>query len=157
MKRINNRDDAEDMAQNLFIKLIRKINSGEEIQNFKDYLFSSCQNLCRDYFRQKKTGALTQSSDNSESLHSINLLSVMNWQHSGIEQSISLTEIETAIKSCLTKFKPEKTKNILKDYIYGYSLKEIAERNDCPVSTAGSIWHRQKGQLMSCVLKKIGE
>ena len=154
---INNRNDAEDLVQNLFIKLIRKINTGEEIKNFKDYLFSSCQNLCRDYFRQKKASRLMQSSDDSESLFSINLLSVMNWQHSGTEHSTSLSEIETAIKGCLTNFQPEKTKNILRDYVYGYSLKEIAELNDCPVSTAGSIWHRHKGKLMNCVLQKIGD
>ncbi len=157
LRKFNNRDDAEDMTQNLFIKLFRKINSGEEIKNFRDYIYRSCVNLCRDYFRQKKSAREIQCLNDFECLHSINLISVLNWQQSGERHFISLSEIENAIKNCLAKFKPTRNRNILKDYVYGYSLKEIAQRNNCRTGTAGSIWHRQKRKLMECVLETIGE
>jgi len=155
LSKLNNKNDAEDLTQNVFLKIIRKIDSGEEIKNFRDYLFRSCRNLLYDFYRKRKTNELFQSSNNPGNQHIINFQSLLNWQKSGLQQSRSLSDIETAVNDCLSKFKNETTRNILRDYVYGYPLKEIAARNGCPVSTAGSIWHRQKGKLMECVLRGL--
>lgn len=154
LSQIQNRADIEDLVQNVFLKIIRRINSQQPIQKFQDYLFIGCRNALRDYFRQKKSGSFIERSDATADSESINLISYKDWDMK--ESSIPISEVERALEACLKIFASEKVRNILWDHVQGYSLKEIAERNDCHVSTAGSIWHRQKGRLVRCVLKRLG-
>lgn len=151
---INNQADLDDLVQNVFLKIIRRINSREPIRKFQDYLFIGCRNTLRDYFRQKRSGSFIEPSDSSDDSDNINLISYQNWDRN--ESSIPLAEIEQALEACLKIFPSEQVRNILWDHVQGYSLKEIAEHNDCPVSTAGSVWHRQKARLLRCILAKIG-
>jgi len=156
LARINNRDDAADLAQDVFVKIHRKIDSGEEINSFQDYLFICCRHTFLDYLRQKKSAARFQSAATSDGKQAVALVSFSNWTNSEATISIPEEELERAIKACIASFTSEKVRSILSDYVHGYSLKEIAQRQDCPVGTAGSIWHRNKDRLLQCILKKIG-
>ena len=153
---INNRDDAADLVQNVFLKIHRKIDSGQQIKSFQDYLFICCRNTFLDYLRQKKSAARFQSAATPDGKNAVALISFSRWTNSEAGLSIPLEELEGAIEACIASFSSEKVRNILSDYVHGYSLKEIAARRDCPVGTAGSIWHRNKDRLLQCILKKIG-
>lgn len=154
LSQIKNRADIEDLVQNVFLKIIRRINSREPIQTFQDYLFIGCRNALRDYFRQKKSASFIERSEATAESDTINLISYTSWEKK--ESFIPISEIERALEACLKIFPSEKVRNILWDHVLGYSLKEIAERNGCPISTVGSIWHRQKGRLVRCVLERLG-
>lgn len=154
LSQIKNRADIEDLVQNVFLKVIRRINSNEPIQKFQDYLFICCRNALRDHFRQKKSGSLIERSEATVASDTINLISYTNWVQK--ESSIPTSEIERALEACLNTVPSEKVRKILWDHVQGYSLKEIAERHSCPVNTVGSIWHRQKAKLMKCVLERLG-
>lgn len=150
---INNQADTEDLVQDVLLKIIRRINSGEPITNFKSYLFTGCRNALRDYFRYKKIASIMESTEKTSDPDTIFLVSYNGWEMK--EYTFTIVEIENAIQECLAIFPSEKVRNILWDHIQDYSLKEIAERNNCPVYTAGSIWHRQKAKLFQCVIKKL--
>ncbi len=152
LRQISNRDDAEDLSQNVFLNIIRNINNGKNINKFREYLFRSCRNLCLDYFRQKKAGAVCQTKEDNLIVHENDQISFRSWNPSSPTLTITTTEVENTIHHCIEKFSNKNVQAILLDYVYGYSLKEIAERNNCPESTAGSIWHRQKSKLIKCVV-----
>jgi RNA polymerase sigma-70 factor (ECF subfamily) len=156
LARINNRDDTADLVQDVFMKIHRKIDSGKQIKSFQDYLFICCRNTFLDYLRQKKSAARFQSTTTSEGKNAVALVSFSKWLNSEAAISIPLNELKRAIEACISSFSSEKVRNILSDYVHGYSLKEIAGRHDCPLGTAGSIWHRHKDRLLQCILKKIG-
>lgn len=156
LRQINNRDDAADLVQDVFVKIHRKIESGQQIKSFQDYLFICCRHTFLDYLRQKKSATRFQSATTSEGNNAVALISFSRWVNSEAVLSIPLEELEGAIEACIASFASEKVRNILSDYVHGYSLKEIAGRHDCPVGTAGSIWHRNKDRLLQCILKKIG-
>lgn len=156
LRQINNRDDVADLVQDVFMKIFRKIESGEQIKSFQDYLFICCRHTFLDYLRQKKSAARFQSATTPDGKNAVALVSFSRWLNSEAAISIPLNELEQAIEACISSFSSEKVRNILSDYVHGYSLKEIAQRHDCPVGTAGSIWHRQKDRLLQCILKKIG-
>jgi RNA polymerase sigma factor (sigma-70 family) len=156
LRQINNRDDVGDLVQDVFVKITRKINSGELINSFQDYLFICCRHTFLDYLRQKKSAVRFQSATTSDGKNAVALVSFSRWLNSEAAISIPLNELEQAIESCIASFPSEKVRNILSDYVHGYSLKEIVGRRDCPLGTAGSIWHRNKDRLLQCILKKIG-
>ena len=155
LRQINNRDDAADLVQDVFVKITRKINSGEQINSFQDYLFICCRHNFLDYLRQKKSDARFQSATTSDGSNAVALISFSRWVNSEAAISIPLDKLEQAIEACISSFSSEKVRDILSDYVYGYSLKEIAGRHECPVGTAGSIWHRHKDRLLQCILKKM--
>lgn len=52
MQFLNDRALGEDIAQEAFLRLWRKINEEEyDIQNLKAFLYTTCRNLCYDYIR----------------------------------------------------------------------------------------------------------
>ncbi|HDQ26506.1 MAG TPA: RNA polymerase sigma factor [bacterium] len=51
---LKNRDDAEDITQNVFIKLFDSINSFRGDANIKTYLYRMTINRCIDLIRQRK-------------------------------------------------------------------------------------------------------
>lgn len=155
--KIRDRGDIEDVVQNVFLRIIRTVNAGKKIKSFKDYLFICCRNSFYDYLRKKKTSAMFQNSETTNGESYVDLVSFMNWQQNESVWLITIDELECALKTCISKFPQNHIRNILMDNIHGFSLKEIAERNNCPTNTAGSIWHRQKGKLFRCILKKLGK
>ena len=157
INKIHDRDDIEDVVQNVFLKIIQTVNAGKRIKSFKDYLFICCRNAFCDYLRKKKSEAFFQRTDSANGKNFVDLVSFVKWQQNDSTSLITQTELDLALKSCISNFSQENIRNILQDYIHGFSLKKIAERNNCPPNTAGSIWHRQKGKLFRCILKKLGK
>ncbi|MCI0516066.1 sigma-70 family RNA polymerase sigma factor [candidate division KSB1 bacterium] len=155
LSQIKNRTDIDDLVQNVFLKIIRRINSREPIKKFQDYLFICCRNTLRDYFRQKKSALqiepLLVTSDPET------IFPLAGTHDEPEELPVPIAEIEHALEDCINIFPAGKVRNIVWDHVQGYSQQEIAARNHCPLSTAGSIWHRRKGKLLQCVLKKIGK
>lgn len=154
-KQITNRDDVDDLVQNVFLKLVRNINSDVIIKNFQNYLFTCCRNTFRDYLRRKNTASVIQTSDDETWSNITDLISFKNWGNRDFHPFNSTEAFEKAIEGCISCFSSEKIRNVLSDYVAGYSLKEISCRNNCPVNTAASIWSRKKEALLNCVLGKV--
>lgn len=51
--RVGVREDAEDLVQDVFLKLFRSEENLMSVRNLKQYLFRSLHNQCLDYYRKK--------------------------------------------------------------------------------------------------------
>jgi len=153
-ERVINRDDCDDLTQDVLLKINKKINRGEPISNFYAYFSTCISNMFRDYLRKKiKTSSrrILENNDDEQS------------QKSEVEQIeakdntlyISEGEFISIIEECLKIIPKIKDRDILRDYIYGYPLNEIAKRNNCNSNTAASLWWRKKRDLMKCILGKL--
>ena len=52
--RVGRRADAEDIVQDVFLKLFRSSESLKSVRNVKHYLIRSISNACRDFHRRKQ-------------------------------------------------------------------------------------------------------
>ncbi len=52
--RIGNRETSEDLLQDVFLALYRKIRTGHEIRDVEHYLLQSVNNVCVDYYRKNR-------------------------------------------------------------------------------------------------------
>lgn len=52
--RIGNRETSEDLLQDVFLALYRKMRTGQEIRDVEHYLLQSVNNVCVDYYRKNR-------------------------------------------------------------------------------------------------------
>ena len=153
---IPQQSDVDDIVQNLFLKMIRRVNTGEPISHFQAYFYTSCRNIFRDFLRSKSAKPDTIAKDDPDALAYVDLVAVAFWEACGGQNFISDERIDAAIEASLTGF-TDRERKILSDYLNGYSLEEIGKRNQCAVNTAASIWRRKKFILFDDVMKRIDE
>ena len=51
--RIGNREDAEDVVQEVLLGVFRRLREATKVENMEQYLLRSISNACNDYFRRK--------------------------------------------------------------------------------------------------------
>jgi RNA polymerase sigma-70 factor (ECF subfamily) len=67
--RIRSRTDAEDIAQDVFLKVFQKISGIKETAKFRGWLFSITLNRIRDFQRKKRFRSLFKAEDENIELH----------------------------------------------------------------------------------------
>lgn len=114
------RQDAEDVIENLFIRLWNNNQSFENSFHLKNFLYQAAKNACLDFLKVSKRAdkkyhsfSETQSSDQVQKDHLYNMI-----------QSEVLAEIYRALNEL-----PSQCSNVIRmSYLEGYSNKEIAEQ-----------------------------
>lgn len=150
---IHNAADAEDVTQSVFLRILRQLAEGRSINHFAPFFAACCRNAFRDYLRQKKRHSRVVAVDTTAAQEQIALSSLQRWQYQHSE--ISLAQLDLVIGLCLEKYDDDHVRGVLSDHLAGYSLKEIAARNGCSVSTASTLWHRNKQELLRRILVEL--
>lgn len=112
--RVSNKADAEDLLQEVFLKLHKNIDTLEDSEKLPQWIFSVTRNAITDYYRKKGTNKETSFND------------YQDIQNSDYKEDFK------QLKSCLHSFKktmPENYKEVveLSDF-QGVKQKEIAKR-----------------------------
>lgn len=136
LSKIKNRDIANDIFQDTFIKVIRTLKSGNynEEGKFLPWITRIAHNLVIDYFRREsKVRMISESSSHSDDY---NIFTLISDDGLNVEQQITKSEIETQITN-FVEYLPESQREILMMRIYqDLSFKEIAELKDISINTA---------------------
>ncbi|PXV63311.1 RNA polymerase sigma-70 factor (ECF subfamily) [Dysgonomonas alginatilytica] len=130
---IRNREMAEDVFQETFIKAITTIKQGRYTENgkFRAWIMRIAHNLVIDYFRQERNEN-TVSNDETE----IDLLNNANLCEGTIEDQLVYGQILQDVKK-LIHFLPESQREVLEmRYYQGLSFKEISEQTGISINTA---------------------
>ena len=142
-KLINDRPMAEDMVEDVFIKIWEKDPELTSYRNIKAVLYKSVKNACINYLAKSKQALKKQ--------HSFAYL------FNGESEDFVLNEITRAevlreVYSELEKLPPECRKVMQLYFVEGWDYKKIARHLDITVSTARN--HRAKG--LQILRKKLG-
>ena len=140
------RSEAEDMVQNVFIKLIHKRNRYKEGSEFTHWLFKVARNAWIDKVRKKD--ALYQSLDIDKALYEL------EDKYSSV-QAQNLLEQKDRMQRALQHISPDKRDAIVLSRYHGMDYKTIAEISDCTVSTIKSRVMRGIQELKTLVKEDI--
>ncbi len=134
--KIREREIAEDIFQETFVKIIQTLKLGNynEEGKFLPWAMRIAQNLVIDYFR--KHGRMKLISERNAKSEDFNIFSILKMDELNIEQSISKTELEKQMID-LIQHLPETQKEIIEKRIFqDLSFKDIAEMENISINTA---------------------
>ena len=145
---ISNRDDAEDLAQEVFVRAFGAIKSFRREANLRTWLYRIATNLCVDKYRraalerQLIAPSQREQSGNGES-RPVELPDSTHDPRRVFER----TELQTEVHKALSRL-PEKLRAAVLLYdLEGMSYDEIAETVGCPVGTVKSRLFNARVQL----------
>ncbi|MEX1003465.1 MAG: sigma-70 family RNA polymerase sigma factor [Crocinitomicaceae bacterium] len=136
MSKVRDQDLANDIFQDVFIKVIRTLKNGSynEEGKFLPWVLTISHNLIVDHFRKgKKMTMISESSSKSEEF---NIFSVLSLTDNNREDEIIKEQIESDVVRLLCHL-PEEQRTVLEHRIFiGMSFKDIAEKEDISINTA---------------------
>ena len=139
---LNNRAEAEDAAQEVFIRAFSRLHSYKPQYKFSSWLFSITSNYCIDQIRKRK-GDVILMEDDSISTNSIFVDNSSQWPE---EQTI-INEQQATIQALLQRLEPEYRLVVVLHYWYGLSYKEIANICKTSLGTIRSRLFRARKQM----------
>jgi len=131
LSKIKNPDEAEDLFQDTFIKIINTLKSGNysEEGKFSSWMLRIAHNLIIDYFRKKSRNRLKYDTDEFSIL---NLLTDNELAETQIIRAQTVEKMQMLIEKL-----PEEQKTVLKMRIYDeIPFKEIAKLQNISINTA---------------------
>jgi len=129
---VKNRELAEDIFQDTFIKVINTLKSDnyKEEGKFLQWVMRIANNLKIDYYRKVQRMPVFES--NSD----FNIFDVLNGTDPSVEQKIITEQIYSDVKN-LVQYLPEEQREVLEMRIYDdVSFKDIAEITGVSINTA---------------------
>ncbi|MDO4959250.1 MAG: sigma-70 family RNA polymerase sigma factor [Prevotellaceae bacterium] len=121
--RIGRREDAEDLVQEVFLKLFKAMNKSGEVDDIERYLIRSISNACHDYFRRKRQTMIPI----DETL-----------QITVDESDKQIHEEFMRINKMLDDIPPEQAETLRLKCYDGLTFKQIGELQDIPEATVKS-------------------
>jgi RNA polymerase sigma-70 factor (ECF subfamily) len=114
---VRNTTDAEDLTQEIFVKIWKNLKRFKKEKKFKTWLFVIAKNACFDFLRKKE----------KDSVLNLESISQLIDSSSSPDEFLEKKFLKEKIKKIIKKL-PEKTKEVLNLYYYqGFTFKEIAK------------------------------
>lgn len=130
--KVNDRDTADDIFQDTFIKVIKtlKSNSYNEEGKFLPWVMRISHNLIVDHFRRNKKMPMFRETEE------FSIFSIMSDDVPNIEAKIITEQVESDLQKLILEL-PEDQKQVLMMRIYqDLSFKEISEHTGVSINTA---------------------
>jgi len=136
--------EAEDAAQETFLRAYSQLSSYDPTRSFKTWLFSIANHHCIDRLRKRRLTWL--SLDDTLPPHP-----ALQEQAPGPEDASVRREQTEALQALLAKLSPDDRGVIVMRYWYDFSYEEIAEATRTTVSAVKSRLHRARGSLAEMI------
>lgn len=120
--RVGRRADAEDIVQDVFLKLFRSSESLSSVRNVKHYLIRSISNACKDFHRRKQ-----------------DILPLEKAEREMVsDDDLKMYEEYLRITALARTLPPEQTEVLYMKCIDGLKFREISDILDIPEATVKS-------------------
>ncbi len=143
---LNNAQDAEDAAQEIFIKAYRAIRSFDIERKFSTWILSISSNYCIDQYRKRKLQTLSLEDSPYEDIRDEN--------QKNMENLLTDKEKEKEIQLLLDHLQPKDRAAIVMFYWEDYSYDEIAKALDLSLGAVKSRLFRARKTLAEIWLEK---
>lgn len=130
---VKNKQHADDIFQDTFIKVIHTLRSGtyKEEGKFIQWVMRIAHNLVIDHFRKSKRIPLLEPSDSEG-----NILDNLRIYDESVEDRMINEQIHNDVRSLIDFLPPEQRDVLLMRHYADMSFKDIAEQTDVSINTA---------------------
>jgi len=141
---------AEDMAQEVFVKVWKKIKSFDKKYKFKSWLYAIAKNTCLDYLKKNKAVVFSELDSGDDGLLFEQLIKETL---PSLQIKLELEHEAGAVNSAVEKLPENYRQTIKMHYLGGYKFREIAEILKESVDTIKSRNRRALKQLKKIIKK----
>jgi RNA polymerase sigma-70 factor (ECF subfamily) len=146
---VRDRELAEDLAQETFVKALNAIESYRPEFKFSSWIFKIANNAAIDQLRRRELDTLSlDGSPNAETADAVEAtaLQVGDRKETPLEE-LEARELGGAIEIAIAKLRPEYRACILLRHVEGRPYEEIAEMLSLPLGTVKTYIHRARNEL----------
>jgi RNA polymerase sigma-70 factor (ECF subfamily) len=146
---IRDRELAEDLAQDTFIKVLNHIDRYRPEFKLSSWLFKIANNVAIDHLRRRQLETVSiDGSPHAQTADAIEATSfdVVGQQESPLDE-LEARELGTAIEQAIASLRPEYRSCIMLRHVDGRSYEEIAATLDLPLGTVKTYIHRARHEL----------
>jgi RNA polymerase sigma-70 factor (ECF subfamily) len=146
---VRDRELAEDLSQETFIKALNAIESYRPEFKFSSWIFKIANNAAIDHLRRRELDTL--SLDGSPHAATPEAMQATALQIGARQESpldaVEAKELGGAIEVAIGRLRPEYRACILLRHVEGRAYEEIAEMLDLPLGTVKTYIHRARNEL----------
>lgn len=146
---VRNRELAEDLAQETFVKVLNAIQSYRPEFKFSSWVFKIANNAAIDHLRKRELDTL--SLEGSPHADTPELIEATAPQIGGRGENqldeVANRELGGTIEDAIAKLRPEYRSCILLRHVEGRGYEEIAEMLSLPLGTVKTYIHRARNEL----------
>jgi RNA polymerase sigma-70 factor (ECF subfamily) len=135
---------AEDLAQEVFVKAFRRLDSYDPGRKFASWLFKIAHNTTIDYLR--RGGAETVPLETDEERGG-NLLAVLAAPGESPLAAAERHDLARALERAIALLRPEYREAVILFYVEGASYQEICDATGLPLGTVKTNLHRARKEL----------
>jgi RNA polymerase sigma-70 factor (ECF subfamily) len=146
---IGDREQAEDLAQEAFVKAFNNLDSYNPSYRFSSWLFKIANNHAIDHLRRARlsTVSIHGSPHATTAQREEETRIALESQEETPEQEILALEVGGEIEAAIAKLRPEYRTAVILRHIEDRPYEEIAEIMDIPIGTVKTFLHRARGEL----------
>ncbi|MBM7578495.1 RNA polymerase sigma factor SigW [Jeotgalibacillus terrae] len=142
---LGNRHEAEDIAQEAFIRAYTNIHTFDIDRKFSTWLFRIATNLCIDRIRKKKPDYYLDAEVSGTD--GLTMYSQVETDDPLPEEEVESMELQESIQKEISRLPDKYRSVIVLKYIEELSLKEISEILELPIGTVKTRIHRGREAL----------
>jgi RNA polymerase sigma-70 factor (ECF subfamily) len=146
---VRDRELAEDLSQETFIKALNAIESYRPEFKFSSWIFKIANNAAIDHLRRRELDTLSlDGSPHAETPEAMQAtaLQIGARQESPLDP-VEAKELGSEIEAAIGRLRPEYRSCILLRHVEGRAYEEIAEILDLPLGTVKTYIHRARNEL----------
>jgi RNA polymerase sigma-70 factor (ECF subfamily) len=146
---VRDRELAEDLAQETFVKALNAIESYRPEFKFSSWIFKIANNAAIDQLRRRELDTLSlDGSPNAETADAVEAtaLQISDRNETPLEE-LEARELGGAIEIAIARLRPEYRACILLRHVEGRPYEEIAEMLSLPLGTVKTYIHRARNEL----------
>ncbi len=130
---VKDRDVADDIFQETFIKAVRVIDEGRytDTGKFLSWVLRIAHNQVIDHFRARR-----QNKTVTEAEAGFDVLGTLRFAEHTVEDALVSEQIERDVRALVELLPAEQRNVVMMRYFSGLSFKEIAEQTDVSINTA---------------------
>jgi RNA polymerase sigma-70 factor (ECF subfamily) len=146
---VRDREQAEDLAQETFVKVFNHIESFDPKYKFSSWIFKIASNLTIDALRRKELKTVSlDGSRNAETPDEIDATRItVESRDENPEEFLEAKELGQEIEQAIGELRPEYRTAILLRHVEGRPYEEISEIMGIPLGTVKTYIHRARGEL----------